>query len=105
MIEKNILYIHSESSPAYDYAGMANDPVIKSRLKRSGMEQLTPEAGMHVLGFILTRATPIPSTIVAAPILWNVVLQAKPAPDIFAEFVIERPSMPKTSSVDAWVTL
>ena len=83
---------------------MANDPVIKTRLKRSGMEQLTPEAGMHVLGFILTRASPIPSTIVAAPILWNVVLQAKPAPDIFAEFVTEGPSVPKNSSVNAWVT-
>ena len=81
---------------------MANDPVIKTRLKRSGMEVLTPGAGTHVLGSILTRATPNPSTIVAAPILWNVVLQAKPALDIFAEFVEDGPSILEASQVNAY---
>ena len=80
---------------------MANDIVIKSRLKRSGMEMLTPETGTQVLASILTRASLIPSTIVAAPILWNVVLQAKPAPYIFADFAEERSSVPEVSQVNA----
>ena len=75
---------------------MANDPVIKTRLKKSGMEMLTPEMGMQVLASILKRASSIPSTI-----LWNVVLQAKPAPRIFAEFVEERPSVLEVSQVNA----
>ena len=72
-------------------AGMAADAATLARVRRSGMGALAPEVGMQALAAVLHSAArpgvhAPPSTFVAAPVYWGVLLRGKPAPPFFAEF-------------------
>jgi 3-oxoacyl-(acyl-carrier-protein) synthase/NAD(P)-dependent dehydrogenase (short-subunit alcohol dehydrogenase family)/acyl carrier protein len=71
-------------------AGMATDPIVVQRAKRSGLGLLEPQHGLDGLSFILLLATgnSIQPVIAAVPVSWSTLLKGAEAetPEFFKDF-------------------